>query len=99
MALYDLPDTVDYIKKYTKVDKISGYIGHSQGTIQMFARLCMTPEFAENLNIFVGLAPVAFGGHIPNHSPAIAFAIKYKDILFNVFKDLGWNNFLYMGHN
>lgn len=65
MALYDLPATVDYIKKYTEVEKLSAYIGHSQGTIQMFARLCLTPEFSDNMNIFVGLAPVAFGKYIP----------------------------------
>ena len=35
MGKYDDPANIDYVRKFTKVDKLT-YIGHSQGTSQMF---------------------------------------------------------------
>lgn len=39
MAKYDQPALWKYILKETKQDKLT-YVGHSQGTAQMFAALC-----------------------------------------------------------
>lgn len=62
IAKYDLPANVDYIKKVTQSDKVL-YIGHSQGTIQMFAQICLNPHFQQNIAAFIGLGPVAFVGN------------------------------------
>jgi pimeloyl-ACP methyl ester carboxylesterase len=44
MAEFDQPALWEYIMKVTGVEKIT-YIGHSQGTTQMFASLSLYPEF------------------------------------------------------
>jgi lysosomal acid lipase/cholesteryl ester hydrolase len=62
LAKFDLPANIEYIKKASGQEKVI-YIGHSQGTTQMFAHLCTNPEFQENLKCFVGLGPVAKVGN------------------------------------
>ena len=59
MAEYDLPALFEFVQSQTKADKVT-YIGHSQGTIQMFAALSENLEFFRpRLNLVVMLAPVA----------------------------------------
>ena len=41
MIRFDVPDVVDYIVNTTGVEKI-GYVGHSQGTLQMFGALALS---------------------------------------------------------
>ena len=58
MAEFDQPALWEYIMKVTGVEKIT-YIGHSQGTTQMFASLSLYPEFYQKHMIrFVAVAPV-----------------------------------------
>jgi lysosomal acid lipase/cholesteryl ester hydrolase len=38
LGKYDAPTQIDYVRKETKTDRIS-YVGHSQGTSQMFSAL------------------------------------------------------------
>jgi len=58
MGLYDLPAMIDLIKIKSEVSKIT-YIGHSQGTTQLFVGFSEKPEyFNKNLNGFIGLGPV-----------------------------------------
>jgi predicted esterase len=63
MGKYDLPAMINFIQQNSKstknkVKKIT-YIGHSQGTSQLFAGLTLLPEFYENtLNGFIALGPV-----------------------------------------
>lgn len=75
IAKYDLPANVEYIKHVTKSEKVI-YIGHSQGTIQMFAQICLNPEFKKNLVAFVGLGPVAFVGN--QYSPLVNILQKLR---------------------
>jgi pimeloyl-ACP methyl ester carboxylesterase len=57
MGLYDLPASFDYIKNKTGVEKIN-YVGHSQGTTQMFAAISLKPEyFKKTINTFMALGP------------------------------------------
>jgi pimeloyl-ACP methyl ester carboxylesterase len=58
MAAYDLPAMIGYTLNHTRYDKLV-YIGHSEGTTQMFAELSDVPEFADKISLFIGLAPVA----------------------------------------
>ncbi|KZT54479.1 alpha/beta-hydrolase [Calocera cornea HHB12733] len=55
-CLFDIPDSIHYILKTAKVDKLS-YIGFSQGSAQAFAALSVHPDLNEVVDIFVALAP------------------------------------------
>ena len=59
MGMKDVPSFIDFILAKTGLETLS-YIGHSQGTTQMFLAASMNPDyFAEKINVFVALAPVA----------------------------------------
>ena len=62
MGQFDLPAMVDKITRESQCDALS-YVGHSQGTSQMFASLC-SPDTAEYMNskvdVFVALAPIVY---------------------------------------
>ena len=69
MGQYDVPANVQYIKNKTGAPKIT-YIGHSQGTTQMFAALsdpAVRPKVAPYLNSFYALAPVVFLVRLPSN--------------------------------
>ncbi|CAG8561132.1 27321_t:CDS:2 [Dentiscutata erythropus] len=55
-ALYDLPDTIDYILETTGAPSLT-YIGFSQGAAQAFAALSINPKLNKKVNLFVALAP------------------------------------------
>ena len=64
MGLYDQPAIIKHMKLITGVQKIT-YIGHSQGTSQMFAGITLLPDFfKENINGFIALGPVTNLEHI-----------------------------------
>ena len=63
MADYDIPAVIPFVLKYTNKQKLT-YVGHSQGTLQMFAHLAADPSFIKNLNIFIALAPVGTVRHL-----------------------------------
>jgi predicted esterase len=62
MGKYDLPAMIKFIQENSKstkneIKKIT-YVGHSQGTSQLFAGLTLLPEFFEKtLNGFIALGP------------------------------------------
>lgn len=63
MGLYDLPASFDYITKKTGHPKIA-YVGHSQGTTQMFYGLAHNEAyFKDKVSVFVALAPVTQIAH------------------------------------
>lgn len=58
MGMFDLPAMIDYIKSKTGEKKIT-YLGHSQGTAQMFVALSNNIEYIkENVNGFIALGPI-----------------------------------------
>ena len=62
MAKYDVPAFIALIRDTTGVQKLT-YIGHSQGTTQMFAALSdpeIRPKVAPFLHQFHALAPIVF---------------------------------------
>jgi len=65
MAKYDLPAVFPYITKETGQSSFS-YVGHSQGTSQFFAAISSIPSLATYINLFIGLAPVAYFGNNDN---------------------------------
>ncbi|KAF9584533.1 cholesterol esterase [Lunasporangiospora selenospora] len=56
LALFDLPDTVDYILNRTGAPSLV-YIGFSQGTAQAFASLSINPDLNDKISLFIALAP------------------------------------------
>lgn len=62
MGVYDLPATVDYIKKTTGVNSIY-YTGHSQGTTILFVMLSELPDMNKSIRLAACLAPSAYLSH------------------------------------
>ena len=64
MAQYDIEAQVQYVKKQTGAKKVP-YIGHSQGTVQMFEALVRFEDsISEDVMCFGALAPVARVGNV-----------------------------------
>lgn len=55
-ALYDIPDTIDYILKYVHQKDLC-YVGFSQGSAQGFAALSINPQLNSKIRLFIALAP------------------------------------------
>ena len=58
MAEFDQPALWEYVIRVTGNNRIT-YIGHSQGTTQMFASISLNPDFyLKHMVRFIALAPV-----------------------------------------
>lgn len=91
MAEYDLPANVGYIKNVTGAEKIV-YIGHSQGTVQLFAHLTEHPEFKENLKAFFGLGPLIR----VNHQKSFVIKLLMESRVADLLSFLGVDSALYL---
>lgn len=56
-ALIDLPTTIDYVRNTTN-SKTIGYVGHSQGTLIMFALMSSKKQYNDAIKPFIALAPI-----------------------------------------
>ncbi|EFO16699.1 hypothetical protein LOAG_11805 [Loa loa] len=63
MAMYDLDAMFDLILRETR-QKSLYYMGFSQGTTIMFAKLSRNPEFASKIRKFFALGPVGTVAHL-----------------------------------
>ena len=60
MGTIDVPTFIDFIIEKTGLPSIS-YVGHSEGTTQMFMGLSSMPDyFKKFINVFVAMAPPVF---------------------------------------
>ena len=58
MGTIDVPTFIDFILDQTGLQKLT-YVGHSEGTTQMFIGTSMLPEYyKQTVNLYVALAPV-----------------------------------------
>ena len=91
MGLKDLPTFIDLILEETGLENIS-YVGHSEGTTQMFLGASLNPEyFTEKINLFIALAPVASTANISN--PLIVEAAsKIKILELAIVRHFGYYN-------
>lgn len=55
-ALYDIPDSINYVLQETKVDKLT-YIGFSQGTAQAFASVSINPDLNDKIEKVIAISP------------------------------------------
>jgi len=61
-ASHDVPATVSHIRAASGADRV-GYVGHSQGTIQMFAALSSGSIDARHIAFFGAMGPVIVASH------------------------------------
>ncbi|GMT01554.1 hypothetical protein PENTCL1PPCAC_23728, partial [Pristionchus entomophagus] len=54
---FDLPAAIDTVRRMTGFKQVY-YVGHSQATTVMFAKLARQPEFASKIARFFALAPI-----------------------------------------
>uniref|UniRef100_A0A0N4UNH8 Abhydro_lipase domain-containing protein n=1 Tax=Dracunculus medinensis TaxID=318479 RepID=A0A0N4UNH8_DRAME len=97
MAKYDLPAMIDMVLHITKRSCIY-YIGHSQGTLTMFAMLSQNPVYSQKIRKIFALAPVGRVSHIQG---ILGFLARHFRLLFPVsskfqknYLPLSTNNFL-----
>ena len=68
MGLHDLPAIIDHILETTNSTKLK-YIGHSEGTTQMFMAATLEPDyFKSKVSVFSALAPVTFMNNTKSYS-------------------------------
>lgn len=97
LGKYDAPAQIDFVRSVTGHDKIS-YIGHSQGTSQMFSALAEGHgNLKDKINLFVALCPITNLGL--SSAGFMDFGAKWYGILESTFNSLnirqikgpGWN--------
>lgn len=101
MASKDLPALINYVTQITGKSSL-GYVGHSEGTIQMFAagtqlEVNKDPDFQraiKSVNFFGALAPVAY---VSNMKAKLLIWLASTDIPQALF-DKGVTEFLPYGH-
>lgn len=54
---------MNYNDLFCTTESVS-YIGHSQGTSQMFALLSSKPHFSQVINLFIAMAPIVYMNHV-----------------------------------
>ncbi|KAK9467951.1 alpha/beta-hydrolase [Lipomyces arxii] len=81
-ALYDIPDTIDYILHTTR-QKHLAYLGFSQGSAQAFAALSLHPKLNDKVNVFVALAPAMAPGGL--HNSVVDSLIKASPTIMYLF--------------
>jgi pimeloyl-ACP methyl ester carboxylesterase len=86
---YDIPADIDYILATTGFPKLT-YMGHSQGTLIMFALLSEQPEWADKLTTFVAVGPV---GTVRNLTAQIIIETANSPLL-EALNDAGIYDFL-----
>jgi hypothetical protein len=59
MAFEDLPQVIDYVLDKTEYSKLN-YIGHSMGTIMIYALLSEKVEYNDKVHLAISLAPAVF---------------------------------------
>ena len=92
MGERDLPAFIDFILETTGFKQLS-YVGHSEGTTQMFLGASLQPEyFKEKINLFVALAPVANTAHTTStfFKAASAHVSLIKFVLIRVLNIRCW---------
>lgn len=83
MAKYDLPAMIELVVNVTKQPKVF-YVGHSQGTMIMFAQLSRSSAFAARIRHFFAMGPVATLGHLQSKP------IKIMSAFQNLIEDFVW---------
>ena len=88
LGKYDAPTQINYVLKKTGYKKLS-YVGHSQGTSQMFSALSLGHgNLKDKLNIFVAICPIT---NLHYAAPPLGDSSKTIVDAFSAF--VSFNNF------
>ncbi|KAK6461098.1 triglyceride lipase-cholesterol esterase [Scheffersomyces coipomensis] len=87
-ALFDIPNSIDYILKATESEKLT-YIGFSQGTAQAFASVSINSDLNQKIDQLIAISPAAtpkglysqFLDILLKSSPQIFFLLFSRKIL------------------
>jgi len=96
MGKYDIPAVLDYVTVQTGIEK-HAYIGHSQGTTQMFYAAAMPTlktHIEKRVSVFIALGPVAkvthansdwlkLGSNLIGPISTICFYLGFHELLGN----------------
>lgn len=55
---------LEYVSRFSLKNKKLIYIGHSQGTTQLFAALTLNPDLQNYIECFIGLGPAIYIANI-----------------------------------
>jgi len=79
MGMYDVPATLNYISRKTKVQKLF-VIGHSQGSTQFVAAMTdplTSAQVQSHMHALIGISPVAHVSDVPEKTKRIYDAVSY----------------------
>jgi pimeloyl-ACP methyl ester carboxylesterase len=84
MAGLDIPSMIDYICDRTAYDKID-YVGHSQGTAELFIQAMIDPEYINNhIRRYVALGAVFFVQNVSGLFEKLINKLRIPDIFYAV---------------
>ena len=86
LGTYDLPAMIGLALEMSGNEKVA-YIGHSQGTSQMFYALTENKELESQLSMFIALAPVTQMNH--GRETWLGIIAEHKDAILTTFDLLG----------
>ena len=92
ISKYDLIAMIDYALKTSNQETLF-YVGHSQGSLILFAQLSKNRELASKIRLFIALGPVAKVDYIESPIKLLAELGKATDELF-LYEILGRKEFL-----
>lgn len=99
-ALYDIPDTINYILETTRARYLT-YIGFSQGTAQAFASVSINPDLSNKIDQIIAISPATtphglyskFLDIFTKASPSIMYLLFSRKILMP--SVLFWRKIMY----
>lgn len=99
-ALFDIPDSIEYVLQYTDTPKLT-YIGFSQGTAQAFASMSINPDLNSKIEQFIAISPAttpngltsSFLDVLVKTSPNVMYLLFGRKVLMP--SVVFWNNVVY----
>lgn len=99
-AIFDIPNTIDFILKITNTEKLT-YVGFSQGTAQAFASMSINPDLNEKVDKIIAISPATtphglyskFLDILVKSSPNIVFLMFSRKVLMP--SVLFWQKIMY----
>uniref|UniRef100_A0A158P627 Lipase n=1 Tax=Angiostrongylus cantonensis TaxID=6313 RepID=A0A158P627_ANGCA len=86
MAEFDLPAMIDYVLHKTQQQSLY-YVGHSQGSLTMLAKLSTDKKFSQKIRKFFMLAPVSRMSHVKGMFQYLGQIYEQFKLAYRLFGD------------